>query len=127
MSVLSQVLYGNNVDTGVFGSGFPSISNLSETSDYHKYLESGWNLNNTPKLPGSLLSLEDAKISNLLVPHLQIGMCFSSLSWVRTQSFVAWKLYIQLCSFRKMGNFMVLLCISYVGLNYQLHVRANEP
>ncbi|XP_021898303.1 putative lysine-specific demethylase JMJ16 isoform X1 [Carica papaya] len=76
-----EVLYGNNVDTGVFGSGFPSISNLSETSDYHKYLESGWNLNNTPKLPGSLLSLEDAKISNLLVPHLQIGMCFSSLSW----------------------------------------------
>ncbi|KAL5796511.1 hypothetical protein ACOSQ2_001331 [Xanthoceras sorbifolium] len=76
-----EVLYGENLDTGTFGSGFPTVSNPLKASDHQKYLKSGWNLNNVPRLPGSLLSFESGDTSGLLVPRLHIGMCFSSLSW----------------------------------------------
>lgn len=76
-----EVLYGENLDTGTFGSGFPTVSNPCEASDHQKYLKSGWNLNNLPMLPGSLLSSESCKTSNLLVPQLHVGMCFTSIYW----------------------------------------------
>lgn len=46
------------------------------------YTQSEWNLNNLPRLPGSLLSYETSDISGVLVPWLYIGMCFSSFCWV---------------------------------------------
>ncbi|KAG6724331.1 hypothetical protein I3842_03G255000 [Carya illinoinensis] len=70
-----------NLETGVFGSGFPRVSNLVEISGYTKYLKSSWNLNNIPKLPGSLLSFETEETSHILQPQLRVGMCFSSLQW----------------------------------------------
>lgn len=73
-----EVLYGSNLDTGVFGSGFPTKSSISNTDEY---LESGWNLNNTPRLAGSLLSFESNKTCGVLVPRLNIGMCFSTFCW----------------------------------------------
>nr|POF16961.1 lysine-specific demethylase [Quercus suber] len=76
-----EVLFGENLDTGVFGSGFPRVSNSVETSRYPKYLESGWNLNNISRLPGSFLSFESWETSGIVVPQLRIGMCFSSLHW----------------------------------------------
>ncbi|KAM4070044.1 hypothetical protein ACB094_12G135500 [Castanea mollissima] len=76
-----EVLFGENLDTGVFGSGFPRVSNSVETSRYPKYLESGWNLNNISRLPGSFLSFESWETSGIIVPQLRIGMCFSSLHW----------------------------------------------
>uniref|UniRef100_A0A2P2KGS4 Putative lysine-specific demethylase JMJ16 isoform X1 n=1 Tax=Rhizophora mucronata TaxID=61149 RepID=A0A2P2KGS4_RHIMU len=76
-----EVLYGNKLDSGVFGSGFPIISNASKVSEYPEYLTSGWNLNNTPRLTGSLLAFESFKTSGVATPQLQIGMCFSSFSW----------------------------------------------
>lgn len=48
-----------------------------------RYLKSSWNLNNSPRLPGSVLSYENESISGILVPWLYIGMCFSSFCWVR--------------------------------------------
>ncbi|KAK8345793.1 hypothetical protein V6Z12_A07G172300 [Gossypium hirsutum] len=54
-------------------------SNTEESCE--KYIRSSWNLNNAPKLPGSLLSFESYKNSSVSVPHLRIGMCFSSLYW----------------------------------------------
>uniref|UniRef100_A0A1J3JML8 Putative inactive lysine-specific demethylase JMJ19 n=1 Tax=Noccaea caerulescens TaxID=107243 RepID=A0A1J3JML8_NOCCA len=69
------VLYGNDLDTATFGSGFP----LSGPSETCKYKTSGWNLNNTAKLPGSLLSFDDCE--SLCVPRLSVGMCFSSQFW----------------------------------------------
>ncbi|KDP26519.1 hypothetical protein JCGZ_17677 [Jatropha curcas] len=75
-----EVLCGADLDTGVSGSGFPTKSSFS-ISDCHEYLKSGWNLNNTPRLPGSLLSFESYKVSGCLVPRLNIGMCFSSFGW----------------------------------------------
>nr|AAC79608.1 unknown protein [Arabidopsis thaliana] len=68
------VLYGNDLDTATFGSGFP----LSAPSESSKY-SSGWNLNSTAKLPGSLLSLEDCE--SVCVPRLSVGMCLSSQFW----------------------------------------------
>ncbi|KAM7250286.1 hypothetical protein ACFE04_022169 [Oxalis oulophora] len=75
-----EVLYGADLETGAFGSGFPKSSQVNSTSD-EKYLKSGWNLNNFPKLPGSVLSYESGEISGVLVPWLYIGMCFSSFCW----------------------------------------------
>lgn len=84
VSSLCQVLYGADLETGEFGSGFPKIScQEGSTLDEEKYVKSGWNLNNFPKLPGSVLSYESSNISGVLVPWLYIGMCFSSFCWVR--------------------------------------------
>lgn len=76
-----QVLYGADLETGVFGSGFPKAPS-SSSSNVEPYLHSGWNLNNFPRLPGSILSFESEDISGVLVPWLYIGMCFSSFCWV---------------------------------------------
>ncbi|GAB2277626.1 hypothetical protein Dimus_012334 [Dionaea muscipula] len=73
-----EVLYGADLETGVFGSGFPKISSGGSSEEYVK---SGWNLNNLSRLPGSVLSYESAGISGVQVPWLYIGMCFSSFCW----------------------------------------------
>lgn len=78
------MLYGADLETGIFGSGFPRVSSSMENSGMEeKYLKSGWNLNNFARLPGSVLSFESGDISGVLVPWLYIGMCFSSFCWVR--------------------------------------------
>ncbi|KAG0497186.1 hypothetical protein HPP92_001877 [Vanilla planifolia] len=75
-----EVFYGADLETGIFGSGFPrEKSTIAKDMDPHVY--SGWNLNNFPRLPGSLLSFEDGDISGVLVPWLYIAMCFSSFCW----------------------------------------------
>ena len=71
-----EVLYGNDLDTRTFSSGFP----LPGASESCKYKTSGWNLNNTAKLPGSLLSYEDCE--SVGVPRLSVGMFLSSQLWV---------------------------------------------
>ncbi|XP_047316083.1 putative lysine-specific demethylase JMJ16 isoform X2 [Impatiens glandulifera] len=77
-----KVFYGADLDTGVFGSGFPNLSDRGEGSNSDvKYVKSGWNLNNFPRLPGSVLTYESSDISGVLVPWLYIGMCFSSFCW----------------------------------------------
>ncbi|KAE9612020.1 putative chromatin remodeling & transcription regulator FYR family [Lupinus albus] len=76
-----EVLYGADLETGIFGSGFPrKPSHIYSDSD-EQYIKSGWNLNNFARLPGSLLSYETSDISGVLVPWLYIGMCFSSFCW----------------------------------------------
>lgn len=75
-----EVLYGADLETGTFGSGFPNTGSQVAGAD-EKYVRSGWNLNNFPKLLGSVLSYESSDISGVLVPWLYIGMCFSSFCW----------------------------------------------
>ncbi|KAK9075074.1 hypothetical protein SSX86_003393 [Deinandra increscens subsp. villosa] len=75
-----EVLYGADLETGTFGSGFPTVSSQVSGSN-EKYVESGWNLNKFPKLKRSLLKYESSDISGVLVPWLYIGMCFSSFCW----------------------------------------------
>ncbi|KAL5977341.1 hypothetical protein ACLOJK_021687 [Asimina triloba] len=60
-----EVLYGADLETGVFGSGFPKATSSIE-GDPDQYVTSGWNLNNFPRLPGSVLSFERGDISGVL-------------------------------------------------------------
>ncbi|KAK2979571.1 hypothetical protein RJ640_016245, partial [Escallonia rubra] len=76
-----EVLYGADLETGIFGSGFPKLSHQVSSVSEEKYVKSGWNLNNFPRLQGSVLSYESSDISGVLVPWLYIGMCFSSFCW----------------------------------------------
>ncbi|XAR65863.1 hypothetical protein NMG60_11011845 [Bertholletia excelsa] len=76
-----EVLYGADLETGPFGSGFPKLSTQVGSVSDDKYVTSGWNLNNFPRLPGSVLSYESSDISGVLVPWLYIGMCFSTFCW----------------------------------------------
>lgn len=78
------MLYGADLETGVFGSGFPKKSGEVGSDSNDRYAKSGWNLNEFPRLPGSVLSYENGDISGVLVPWLYIGMCFSSFCWVRS-------------------------------------------
>ncbi|GAB2218824.1 hypothetical protein Droror1_Dr00002056 [Drosera rotundifolia] len=75
-----EVLYGADIETGVFGSGFPKASS-DDCIPGDKNAKSGWNLNNLSRLPGSALSYESADISGVQVPWLYVGMCFSSFCW----------------------------------------------
>lgn len=81
------MLYGADLETGAFGSGFPKDAQQVCSPSDIKYINSGWNLNNFPRLPGSVLSFESSDISGVLVPWLYIGMCFSSFCWVSLTSF----------------------------------------
>ncbi|XP_076885375.1 lysine-specific demethylase JMJ18-like [Bidens hawaiensis] len=75
-----EVYYGADLETGVFSSGFPKTVSVDD-NELNKYVKSGWNLNNFPRLPGSVLSFEASDISRVLVPWLYVGMCFSSFCW----------------------------------------------
>lgn len=83
---LLQVYYGADLENGVLGSGFYKRAEKLNASDMDQYIVSGWNLNNLPRLPGSVLSFEDCNISGVLVPWLYVGMCFSSFCWVSALS-----------------------------------------
>ncbi|KAK6284975.1 hypothetical protein POUND7_003927 [Theobroma cacao] len=76
-----EVYYGADLETGTFGSGFPKASSMLTGNDAYIYAMSGWNLNNFPRLQGSVLSFEGCDISGVLVPWLYVGMCFSSFCW----------------------------------------------
>ncbi|KAJ6966846.1 hypothetical protein NC652_004415 [Populus alba x Populus x berolinensis] len=76
-----KVLYGADLETATFGSGFPKAAALMTEGDSDQYVVSGWNLNNLPRLPGSVLCFEGCDISGVLVPWLYVGMCFSSFCW----------------------------------------------
>ncbi|KAG0493786.1 hypothetical protein HPP92_004780 [Vanilla planifolia] len=77
-----EVLYGADLETAVFGSGFSKAPSCTPNSDSVEcYAKSGWNLNNVPRLPGSVLAFESGDISGVLVPWLYVGMCFSSFCW----------------------------------------------
>ncbi|XP_048228942.1 lysine-specific demethylase JMJ18 [Ricinus communis] len=76
-----EVYYGADLETGTFGSGFPKASSMAIEGDSDQYFDSGWNLNNLPRLPGSVLCFEESDISGVLVPWLYVGMCLSSFCW----------------------------------------------
>lgn len=77
-----QVYYGADIESAIFGSGFPKASSMVTEGNSDPSVKSGWNLNNFPRLPGSVLCFEESDISGVLVPWLYVGMCFSSFCWV---------------------------------------------
>eukprot|EP00045_Choanoeca_perplexa_P017323 m.249059 g.249059 ORF g.249059 m.249059 type:complete len:717 (-) comp17507_c0_seq1:4930-7080(-) len=68
-----SVLYGSDIDSTVYGSGFAT----SLDDPYSKF---GWNLNVLPGLPESVLK-HASGISGISMPWLYIGMLFSSFCW----------------------------------------------
>ncbi|KAH0750659.1 hypothetical protein KY290_029891 [Solanum tuberosum] len=76
-----EVLHGNTTETSASQSGFPLKTNPRDVTACPQFVESGWNLNNTPKLQDSLLHFESCNSSSILLPRLSIGMCFSSNHW----------------------------------------------
>ncbi|XP_031125306.1 lysine-specific demethylase lid isoform X2 [Ipomoea triloba] len=80
-----DVLYGNDLDTSVYGSGFPRGTDQRPTTVgaeiWDEYCASPWNLNNLPKLQGSVLQAVHQNIAGVMVPWLYIGMLFSSFCW----------------------------------------------
>ncbi|ONK64081.1 uncharacterized protein A4U43_C07F21890 [Asparagus officinalis] len=80
-----EVMYGSDLDTSVYGSGFPRVDDpvpASVDSDvWREYCSSPWNLNNLPKLSGSMLRAVHDNIAGVMVPWLYIGMLFSSFCW----------------------------------------------
>ncbi|KAG1703943.1 hypothetical protein DVH05_006950 [Phytophthora capsici] len=69
---LATTAGGDNVDT----IAAKSLEELLE-----RYAQDDWNLNNMPKLPGSVLQYLDEDIKGIMVPWLYAGMCFSTFCW----------------------------------------------
>ncbi|XP_038898268.1 putative lysine-specific demethylase JMJ16 isoform X2 [Benincasa hispida] len=76
-----EVLCGDSLGTLSLGSGFPSSSSLWTETGHVDHMDSGWNLNNLPRLPGSLLSLDSFRTCSILLPQVCVGMCFSTACW----------------------------------------------
>jgi histone demethylase JARID1 len=80
-----EVLYGSDIDTGHYGSGFPRASDPvqrgCEAEEWQKYVTDPWNLNNFPKLEESMLRMVQDDIPGVIVPWLYMGMLFSSFCW----------------------------------------------
>lgn len=91
------VEYGNDVDTGVCGSGFPlsergrSVNGTRDprkvsapepkfgTEDYYK--ETWWNLNNIASAPNCVLKHLKVGITGINVPWMYYGSLFSTFAW----------------------------------------------
>ncbi|KAJ9173612.1 hypothetical protein P3X46_016729 [Hevea brasiliensis] len=80
-----EVMYGSDLDTSIYGSGFPRVNDQRpesvEAKVWDEYCVSPWNLNNLPKLKGSMLQAVHHNITGVMVPWLYIGMLFSSFCW----------------------------------------------
>ncbi|XP_020571581.1 lysine-specific demethylase 5B [Phalaenopsis equestris] len=80
-----DVLYGSDIDTSIHGSGFPrardQVLPTVEVDVWQHYVSSPWNLNNLPKLQGSMLRVVHDNIAGVMVPWLYVGMLFSSFCW----------------------------------------------
>ncbi|KAH7445800.1 hypothetical protein KP509_01G024900 [Ceratopteris richardii] len=80
-----EVLYGSDLPTEVYGSGFPrSLDRIPPSADksvWNEYVTSPWNLNNFPKLPGSVLKHVQENIPGVTVPWVYMGMLFSAFCW----------------------------------------------
>lgn len=80
-----EVMYGSDLDTSLYGSGFPRdgdpVPSSLKPDVWRDYCSSPWNLNNFPKLPGSMLRAVQENVAGVMVPWLYIGMLFSSFCW----------------------------------------------
>ena len=85
-----EVLYGSDLDTMDYGSGFPKqrqaevgVGDASTRVDrgVAQYCNAPWNLNNLCKLKNCVLSHCGGEISGMMVPWLYVGMVFASFCW----------------------------------------------
>ncbi|XP_059443641.1 lysine-specific demethylase JMJ17 isoform X2 [Corylus avellana] len=80
-----EVMYGSDLDTSIYGSGFPRANDQRpqtvEAKVWGEYCDSPWNINNLPKLKGSMLRAVHQNITGVMVPWLYMGMLFSAFCW----------------------------------------------
>eukprot|EP00250_Pteridium_aquilinum_P019210 c24343_g1_i1 orf=340-6093(+) len=80
-----EVLYGSDLASEVYGSGFPRpsdrIPHSADKAVWNEYAASPWNLNNFTKLGGSVLKHVEDNIPGVTVPWVYMGMLFSSFCW----------------------------------------------
>ncbi|KAG6685054.1 hypothetical protein I3843_12G093300 [Carya illinoinensis] len=80
-----EVIYGSDLDTSIYGSGFPRANDqrpqIVEAKLWDEYCDTPWNINNLPKLSGSMLRAVHQNITGVMVPWLYIGMLFSAFCW----------------------------------------------
>ncbi|KAK4703193.1 [histone H3]-trimethyl-L-lysine4 demethylase, partial [Phenoliferia sp. Uapishka_3] len=72
-----EVEYGADVNSTNNGGGMPNL----EVHPNDPYSRDGWNLNNLPILPGSLLRYIKSDISGMTIPWIYVGMVFSTFAW----------------------------------------------
>ncbi|WVQ97837.1 hypothetical protein IAU59_004952 [Kwoniella sp. CBS 9459] len=72
-----EIEYGADVHSTTHGSAGPTM----ETHPMNSYAADGWNLNNMPILPDSLLRYIRSDISGMTVPWIYLGMMFSTFCW----------------------------------------------
>ncbi|TPX44179.1 hypothetical protein SeLEV6574_g04654 [Synchytrium endobioticum] len=72
-----EVEYGADLHSSHHGSGFPTI----EKHPFNPYSSCGWNLNNLPIHPDSLLPNVGSDIPGVMIPWLYVGMVFSTFCW----------------------------------------------
>lgn len=115
-----EVMYGSDLDTSEYGSGFPrQIDQMPpgvEVDTWNEYCTSPWNLNNLPRLQGSVLRTVDQNIAGVMVPWLYVGMTFSSFCWhfedhcLYSMNYHHWYVLIESC--------MLSLCATYFLLSF---------
>ncbi|CAN1778045.1 Lysine-specific demethylase JMJ17 [Linum perenne] len=103
-----EVMYGSDLDTSVYGSGFPRLNDQRPESvdpeSWDEYCASPWNLNNLPKLKGSMLQAVHQNITGVMVPWLYVGMLFSAFCWhfedhcFYSMNYLHWYAFITLLS-----------------------------
>jgi hypothetical protein len=87
-----EVFYANDLETSRYGSGFlknndnihgqtveSSVACKFEDTEYYK--KCGWNLNNLPYLPSSVLRALKEEINGVNIPWLYFGMLFTLFAW----------------------------------------------
>lgn len=101
-----EVLFGTDLANQTLPSGFPVVASPAKDMDkYAEYVESGWNVNNTPNLYDSFLRFGCYNSSTISVPQMFIGMCFASQCW-RNEDHHLYSL-----SYMHMGSPKVWYCI----------------
>ncbi|KAG0139575.1 hypothetical protein CROQUDRAFT_54507 [Cronartium quercuum f. sp. fusiforme G11] len=72
-----EIEYGADIHSSTYGSGFPHV----EKHPLEPYARDGWNLNNLPIAPGSLLRYIKSDIAGMTQPWIYVGMAFSTFAW----------------------------------------------
>lgn len=65
----------------LFSRGLDEMEPAAVEELLKKYALDDWNLNNLPKMSGSVLKHLDEDIKGVMVPWIYIGMCFSTFCW----------------------------------------------
>ena len=88
-----EVEYGSDLDAMTYGTGWPlhrevgapvTFDSADVPCDFTNpdyYAKTGWNLNNLPHWPGSVLRHIKGNYNGINVPWVYVGMLFGTFAW----------------------------------------------